>query len=200
VLLCSFPFSGFRFTLIFVLTRETALAKVNEWIENPALVHHCLCVETVMRAAHAVYGTPEDDVEQWALAGLLHDADWDKFPDQHPNVTVRWLRSIGEDTLAYAVSAHFTEWGVPYRSQLDRALVACDELTGFVVACARVRPDGIATLEPSSVMKKLKQPKFAAGVSRTEVQAGIDLLATDLEPHIQLIIDALRARADELAL
>ena len=183
-----------------MLSRETALAKLHEWIENPALVHHCLCVETVMRKAHGVYGSADDDVEQWALAGLLHDADWDKFPDDHPNVTVKWLREIGEDDLAHAVSAHFTEWGVPYNSQMDRALVACDELTGFVVACARVRPDGIATLEPRSVIKKLKQPKFAAGVSRTEVAAGIDLLGTELETHIDLIINALRERSQELAL
>lgn len=175
-----------------MLTRETALAKLHEWIENPALIQHCLAVEAVMRAACGVYGSSDDDVEKWGLAGLLHDADWEKFPDTHPEVTVTWLREVGEDELAHAVSAHFTEWGVPYRSQMDRALVACDELTGFVVACARVRPDGLATLEPSSVIKKLKQPKFAAGVSRSEVQAGIDLLNTDLESHIQLIIDTLR--------
>jgi len=182
-----------------MLTREIALAKVREWIENPALVDHCLCVEAVMRKAHAVYGSPEDDVEKWALAGLLHDADWEKYPDTHPDVTVAWLLEIGEEDLAYAVSAHFTEWGVPHRSQLDRALVACDELTGFVVACGRVRPDGIATLEPSSVIKKLKQPKFAAGVSRAEVTAGIELLGTNLEDHIGLIITALRERSQELS-
>lgn len=181
-----------------MLTREVALSKLHEWIENPALIDHCLCVEAVMRKAHGVYGSAEDNVEKWALAGLLHDADWEKFPDTHPDVTVAWLREIGEDDLAHAVSAHFTEWGVPYVSQMDRALVACDELTGFVVACARVRPDGLATLEPSSVIKKLKQPKFAAGVSRTEVEAGIKLLGTDLESHIDLIITALRERSAQL--
>ena len=183
-----------------MLTRDAALAKLHEWIENPALIHHCLCVETVMRKAYSVYGSPEDDIERWALAGLLHDADWEKYPNTHPAVTVAWLREIGAEDIAYAVSAHFTEWNVPYRSQLDKALVACDELTGFVVACARVRPDGIATLEPSSVMKKLKQPKFAAGVARTEVNAGVELLNVGLEPHIQLIIEALRENANELSL
>ena len=77
-----------------MLTREIALAKVREWIENPALVDHCLCVEAVMRKAHAVYGSPEDDVEKWALAGLLHDADWEKYPDTHPDVTVAWFQKL----------------------------------------------------------------------------------------------------------
>ena len=153
-----------------------------------------------MRKAHGVYGSPEDDVEKWALAGLLHDADWEKYPDRHPDVTVNWLREIGEEDLAYAVSAHYTVWGVPYRSQMDKALVACDELTGFIVACARVRPDGLATLTPQSVIKKLKQPKFAAGVSRSEVAAGTELLGVDQEEHIELLINALRERSLELGL
>jgi putative nucleotidyltransferase with HDIG domain len=183
-----------------MLTREAALDKLHELITNPALIHHCLCVEAVMRSACAVYGTPDDNVEVWALAGLLHDADWEMYPEDHPRITVEWLREIGETEIAYAVSAHFTQWGVPYLSQMDRALVACDELTGFVVACARVRPDGIATLEPKSVIKKLKQPKFAAGVSREEVAAGIRMLGCDLNKHLDLIITALRENADHLKL
>lgn len=183
-----------------MLTREAALNKLHELIKNPALIHHCRCVETVMRSACEVYGTPDDNIKMWALAGLLHDADWEMYPQDHPRIIVQWLREMGETEIAYAVSAHFTQWGVPYLSQMDKALVACDELTGFVVACTRVRPDGIATLEPKSVIKKLKQPKFAAGVSRDEVAAGIRLLGCDLEKHIQLIISALRDNADQLKL
>ena len=183
-----------------MVTRDEALAKLNDWIKNPALMHHCLCVEAVMRRAHATYASADDDVERWALAGLLHDADWEKYPESHPDMTVEWLRERGDEDLAYAVSAHFTEWGVPHVSQMDKALVACDELTGFVVACARVRPDGIATLEAESVLKKLRQPKFAAGVSRTEVDAGVALLNTDLKSHVQVVIDALRDSASDLQL
>jgi predicted hydrolase (HD superfamily) len=183
-----------------MLTRQAALDKLHELIKNSALIHHCLCVETVMRSACEAYGTPDDNIEMWALAGLLHDADWEKYPEDHPRITVEWLHEIGETEIAYAVSAHFTQWGVPHVTQMDKALVACDELTGFVVACARVRPDGIATLEPRSVIKKLKQPKFAAGVSREEVAAGIRLLGCDQEKHLQLIISALRNNAEQLGL
>ncbi len=105
-----------------------------------------------------------------------------------------------ENEIAHAVSAHYTKWNVPYESALDRALLACDELTGFVGACCLVRPEGISTLEPSSVMKRLKDKRFAGSVERAEVYAGAELLGVDLAEHIAFIIGALRPHAADLGL
>jgi predicted hydrolase (HD superfamily) len=113
---------------------------------------------------------------------------------------VAWLRERGEEAVAHAVSAHYTQWGVPYETALDKALLACDELTGFVGACCLVRPEGIHSLTPKSVKKKLKDRSFAAKVDRREIQAGVDLLEADLTEHIQFIIDTLAPRAGELGL
>jgi predicted hydrolase (HD superfamily) len=153
-----------------------------------------------MRAAAERYGEGEADAERWGIAGMLHDADYEKWPEEHPHKIVAWLRERGEDELAHAISAHYTKWNVPYDSTLDRALVACDELTGFIVACALIRPEGVTTLAPKSVKKKLKDKRFAASVERTEVHAGIELLGADLHEHIQFIIDALKPHAEELGI
>jgi len=182
------------------LTRAEAWAHLCEWTETDALRKHARAVEIVMRAAAHRYGAGAEDEELWAVAGLLHDADYEKWPEDHPNRTVAWLRERGEEALAHAVSAHYTKWGVPYNNQLERALVACDELAGFVGACCFVRPDGIHTLAPKSVKKKLKSRGFAAKVDRGEIHAGVQMLGADLTAHIQLVIDALRPHADELGL
>jgi predicted hydrolase (HD superfamily) len=153
-----------------------------------------------MRAAALRYGPGEEAVEQWGLAGLLHDADYEKWPEQHPQHIVAWLEERGEVDLAYAISAHYTQWGKEYRSQLDKALLACDELTGLIVACCYLRPDGIASLTPKSVKKKLKDKKFAAGVDRFEVTEGARLLGVEMGDHIQFLIDALKPHAEELGI
>ncbi|HED66383.1 MAG TPA: metal-dependent phosphohydrolase [Planctomycetes bacterium] len=153
-----------------------------------------------MRAAARRYGRGEEDERAFALAGLLHDADYDRWPEEHPNRIVAWLRERGEEEIAHAVSAHYTRWGVPHESTLDKALLACDELTGFVGACCLVRPDGIASLGPKSVKKKLKDKKFAAKVDREEVRIGAELLGVDLGEHIAFVIEALRPHAEELGL
>lgn len=182
------------------LTREAAWAHLCSWTETEALRKHARAVELVMRAAALRYGAGEADVEAWGIAGMLHDADYERWPDEHPARIVAWLREQGEGDLAHAVSAHYTRWNVPYRSQLDRALLACDELTGFVGACCLVRPDGIATLAPASVQKRLKDARFAAKVDRGEVRAGAELLGVDLDAHITFVIEALRPHAAELGL
>ena len=164
------------------LTRDQAIHLLHEWTETDSLRLHALAVETVMRAAAVRYGRGEADREAFALAGLLHDADYEKWPEEHPRKIVAWLRERGEEAIAHAISAHYTKWGVAYESALDKALLACDELTGFVVACCYVRPDGIASLEAKSVLKKLKDKGFAAKVERPEIQAGVELLGVDL-PH-----------------
>ncbi len=182
------------------LTRDQAWEKLCEWTKTDALRIHARSVEVVLRAAALEYGSGEADVERWGLAGLLHDADYEQFPDEHPNRIVAWLREQGEEEIAHAVSAHLTHWGVPYETQLDKALLACDEITGFIGACCFVRPDGIYTLTPKSVKKKLKDKSFAAKVDRGEVQAGVEQLGVDLGEHIQFVIDALKPHAQELGL
>lgn len=182
------------------LDRARAWEKLCEWTATESLRNHARAVELVMRSAARRYGAGAADEERWGLAGLLHDADYERWPEEHPRHVVEWLRALGEEEIAHAISAHYTRWGVPHRSALDRALLACDELTGFVVACGLVRPDGIASLEPGSVRKKLKQRSFAATVDRDEVSAGLELLGVDLEPHVELILSALRPHAAELGL
>ena len=153
-----------------------------------------------MRAAATRYGRGEVDVEPFGLAGMLHDADYERWPEEHPHRIVAWLRERGEAEVAHAISAHYTGWGVPHETVLDKALLACDELTGFVGACALVRPDGLATLEPRSVLKKLKDKGFAAKVERAEVTRGAELLGVDLGEHVAFVIAALRPHASEVGL
>ena len=153
-----------------------------------------------MRKAAHRYGTGAADERRWAIAGLLHDADYDRWPDEHPRLIVDWLREQGEPEIAQAVVAHFDPSEVPELSTLDKALLACDELTGFVMACCLVRPDGIRSLSPSSVKKKLKDKSFAAKVKREDVYSGVERLGVPLEEHIQLVIDALAPHADTLGI
>ena len=160
-----------------------------------------------MRAAAERYAEHQSEVapapsivEAWGIAGMLHDADYEKWPQEHPNRIVAWVREHGEEDIAHAISAHYTKWGVPHETALDRALLACDELTGFIGACCLVRPQGVHTLTPKSVKKKLKDKRFAASVEREEVYRGVELLGADLGEHIQFIIDALKPHADELGL
>lgn len=172
-----------------------ALDLLRSWTTNPSLVAHARGVELAMRAAARRHG---GDEELWAVAGLLHDADYDRWPDEHPRKIVAWLRERGEEALAHAVSAHNTNLGVPAESPMDRALLACDELVGFVVACALVRPDGLTALAPKSVRKKLKDKAFAAKVDREEIRRGAEQLGVDLDEHVAMIIEALRPHAAEL--
>ena len=183
-----------------MLSREEAWTHLCEWTKTDTLRRHARAVEIVMRAAAHRYGAGESDVEQWGIAGMLHDADYEAWPEEHPHRIVGWLSQRGEAALAHAISAHYTHWGVAYESPLDKALLACDELTGFVGACCLVRPEGIHTLTPKSVKKKLKDKRFAAKVERHEVRTGAELLQVDLGEHIQFIIDALKPHAEELGL
>jgi len=182
------------------LDRAGAWEHLCSWTETDSLRKHARAVEVVMRAAAHRYGRGAADEETWGIAGMLHDADYERWPEEHPARVVAWLRERGEDRIAHAISAHYTRWGVPYESPLDKALLACDELTGFVGACALVRPEGIATLTAKSVAKKLKDPGFAAKVERSEIVAGAELLGVDLAQHITFVIEALQPCAAELGL
>jgi predicted hydrolase (HD superfamily) len=182
------------------ITYEQASAKLHEWTSNPALILHARAVEAAMRKAAYRYGAGAGDEDRWAIAGLIHDADYDRWPAEHPRRIVDWLEEQGEPEIARAVSAHFTAWGVEPVSPMEQALLACDELAGFVMACCFVRPDGIHSLSPSSVKKKLKDRSFAAKVDRAEVLAGPARLGVTLDEQIQLLIDALRPHAEALGI
>lgn len=181
-----------------MITREEAERQLFEWTKSDALRKHARMVEITMRAASHRYGNGEANIEQWGIAGLLHDADYDQFPEEHPRKIVAWLRERGEDAIANAVACHYTKWKQPCETQMDKALLACDELTGFVGACCLVRPDGIDSLEVKSVKKKLKDKSFAAKVDRDEIAAGVEMLGVSLDDHIRMIINALKVHKKEL--
>jgi len=182
------------------LTHEQAVAQLHAWTETDSLRKHARAVEIAMRAAAGRYGGEDADAERWAIAGLVHDADYEKWPEEHPKRIVDWLRERGEEEIAYAVSVHQTKWGLEPKTSMDRALLACDELAGFVIACCLVRPDGIASLAPKSVKKKMKDKAFAAKVDRDIIRNGVELLGVDLGEHVQFMIDALRPHAEELGI
>lgn len=182
------------------ITRDEAWAQLCAWTHGDALRLHARAVEVVLRAAALRHGRGADDVEAWGIAGMLHDADYEQWPAEHPQRIVAWLAERGEREIAHAISAHYTQWGVPYETALDKALLACDELTGFVGACCHVREGGVLSLEPASVLKKLKDKGFAAKVEREEVRRGAELLGVELAEHIAFVIGALRPHAEELRL
>jgi predicted hydrolase (HD superfamily) len=177
--------------------RDAALAILHEMTATDSLRRHARTVEIVMRALARRHGADE---EQWGNAGLLHDADYERWPDEHPQRIVARLRELGEPDLAHAISAHYTRWNVPYDTPMSRALVASDELTGFTVACCLVRPDRLVGLEPKSVLKRFKEKAFAAKVERDEILRGCEVYGVGLEEHVATIIAALRPHAEELGL
>jgi predicted hydrolase (HD superfamily) len=181
------------------ITYEEAVAKLHEWTDSPALRCHARAVEAAMRLASQRYSTDGDET-QWAITGLLHDADYDRWPEEHPRLIVAWLREQGEPAIAQAVVAHFSPADVSELTALDIGLLACDELAGFVMACCMVRPDGVHSLSPSSVKKKLKDKSFAAKVSRDDVYQWAERLGVNLDDHIQLVIDALKPHAESLGI
>lgn len=179
--------------------RNDAVALLEEWVQNEGLRKHMYSVEAAVRHYARMRGADE---EIWGLAGLLHDLDWEKDPDQHPLTAVEHLRSLGyPEEVLQAILAHRSEFtGVEPKSDLEKFLVACDELSGLVFATCLVRPTGIDDLKPKSVTKKLKDKTFAAGVSRDEVARGIELIGLDRVEHIQNVIDGMRVVAAELGL
>jgi putative nucleotidyltransferase with HDIG domain len=186
------------------LSRQEAWDLLAEWVESPSLRKHCLAVEASMVAYARQNG---EDEERWAVAGLLHDADYERFPDLedaengHPRTILRVLRERDVDPeIVDAIAGHAPFLGVPRETPMAKTLYAVDELSGFVVACAYVRPEGIHGMTPKSVKKKLKTVAFAAAVNRDEVREGAEELGVDFDEHIRTVIAALEARADELEL
>jgi putative nucleotidyltransferase with HDIG domain len=182
------------------VTRERAWDTLTRYTKSEALLRHALAVEAAVRA----YARRRDgDEELWGATALLHDFDYEIHPtlDKHPQDGAAILREEGyPDELIESVLSHAEHLAMPRDTDLKKALFACDELAGFIHACGLVRPDGIDTLTPKSVKKKLKQPSFAAGVHRDEVYAGAELLGVDFDEHIQTVTAAMKPIAGELGL
>ncbi len=185
------------------VSRADAWTLLTEWVDSPSLRRHCQAVETAM-TAYAERGG--HDVKLWAVTGLLHDMDYERHPDMdkpdgHPRTALRVLEERGyPDEVIRGVASHADYMDVPRETPMEKTLYAVDELSGFLVACAAVRPEGIHGLSPKSVKKKLKQPSFAAAVNRDDVRRGAEELGVDFDEHIRVIVTALEARADELEL
>ena len=187
-------------------SRESALSLVHEFTASDSLRKHMLAVEAVMRAYAEKFG---EDPERWGLTGLVHDFDYERFPnaahsatDEHPAEGVRILRSKGypEDILE-AILGHATYSGVPRNTQMAKTLFAVDELTGLVTATALVRPSrSVMEVESSSVRKKMKDKAFARGVSREDVLTGASELGVELDEHIAFVIGAMQRVAGSLGL
>ncbi len=183
------------------MSRADDLALVREYTSNEALVRHMLAVEAAMRAYAEKF---DADVEKWGQVGLLHDFDYERWPTppDHPLKGAEILRSKGySEDVIYAIKSHadfLTD--CPRISRLDKTLYACDELSGFIVACARVRPERLTGMAPSSVRKKMKQASFAAAVSREDIQRGADDLGVELNDHIAFVIAALERIAPDIGL
>lgn len=183
------------------MTRDEALALVREYVKNDNLVKHMLSVEAAMRF---YAGKFDEDVEKWAITGLLHDFDWEIHPtlEGHPQAGEPILRQRGvPEDIIRAVMSHADHTGVPRQTRMEKALYACDEVTGLVTAVALVRPSrSLLDLEPSSVKKKWKDKAFAAGANRDEIQKAAAEFGIELWEHVGNIITAMRRIAPELGL
>ena len=173
---------------------DDARALMHEWTQSEALRVHMECVAACMAAYADEYAPQEKD--RWIIAGLLHDFDYEKHPtlEKHPQDGVAWLREntdLDDDLLA-TILAHAPHTGEPRDTIMKKSIFAVDELAGFIVACAKVRPNGVSDMQAKSVKKKLKDKAFAAAVSREDIQQGIEELGVDPSEHIQKCIDAIK--------
>ena len=181
-------------------TRDRAWETLTRYTKSESLLRHALAVEAAVRAYARKLG---GDEELWGATALLHDFDYEIHPtlDKHPQDGAAILREEGyPEELIESVLSHAEHLAMPRDTDLKKALFACDELAGFIAACAYVRPEGIRGMKPKSVKKKLKQPSFAAGVNRDEVREGAEELGVDFDQHVAFVIEAMSARADQLGL
>jgi putative nucleotidyltransferase with HDIG domain len=198
------PVARVKQSVLATPTRQEAWELVCEWVQSDSLRKHLLGVEAAMVA----YARRMDaDEQMWAVTGLVHDLDYERYPDLddtengHPRTALRLFEELGwPREVIDAVAGHATFLEVPRETDMAKALFAVDELSGFIAACALVRPTGIEGMKPKSVKKKLKQPSFAAGVNRDEVRQGADELGVDFDEHVAFVIAAMEERAEELGL
>jgi predicted hydrolase (HD superfamily) len=187
-----------------IMDRNAAWELLCEYTKGDSLRKHALAVEAAMRACAPRYGGPEADVDEWGIVGLLHDFDYEMFPsaDQHPfkGATIMCGRGY-PDRVIRAIMGHAAYTGVPRDTVMARALFATDELCGFLVACALVRPSrSLDDLEVSSVKKKLKDKAFARTVNRDDIRQGVEELGVELDEHIRFVIEALKPMQEEIGL
>ena len=182
------------------MNRNDALILLKEYTKNDALLKHMYAVEAAMTAYARKFG--EDELK-WGITGLLHDFDYEMYPNppDHPMKGSEVLKEKGyPEDMRKAILGHATYTGVPRDTQMAKALYACDELCGFIMACSVIRPNKIADLEVSSVKKKLKDKAFARNVSREDIAEGIADLGLQLDDHIKFVIDAMKQISPELGL
>ncbi|MEA2397849.1 MAG: hypothetical protein QOK25_1405 [Thermoleophilaceae bacterium] len=183
------------------VSRDQAWDLFCEWTESDSLRKHVLGVEAAMRAYAREYG---EDEELWAVTGIVHDLDYERYPDLgtgHPRMAIEELRRLEyPEEVVDAVAGHASFMGVPRETKMAKALYAVDELSGFIGACALVRPTGINGMTPKSVKKKLKTASFAAAVNREEVREGAEELGVDFDEHVARVIAAMEENAAELGL
>ena len=183
------------------MDRDAVYALMCEYTQSESLRRHMLAVEAAMRAYAKKY---DDDIEKWGIVGLLHDFDYERWPDppDHPLKGAAILSEKGyPQDVIYAINSHADYLpDCPRVSRMDKALYACDELAGFITAVALMRPEGIGGMQVKSVKKKMKQKSFAANVSREDIVRGAQDLGVDLDEHIQFVIDAMAGIAAELGL
>lgn len=181
------------------VSREEAWDLLCEWTKSQSLRRHALAVEAGMRTYAARL---DGDPELWGVTGLLHDLDYERYPnlgDGHPRFALKELSNRGyPEELVRAVASHADFMGVPRETAMEKTLYAVDELSGFVLACAYVRPDGLQGMTPKSVKKKMKQPSFAAAVNRDDLRRGADELGVDFDQHLETVIGALCEHREEL--
>lgn len=182
------------------MTYNDALALMHEYTKNEALRRHMYAVESAMRAYAKKFG---EDEEKWAIVGLLHDFDYEKYPEapDHPLKGSEILKEKGySEGIRRAILGHANYSNVPRDTKMAQALYACDELCGFITACAVIRPNKILDLEVPSVKKKLKDKGFARNVSREDITGGAEEFGVPLDEHIKFVIDAMRGNAEQLGL
>ncbi|MGA1861308.1 HDIG domain-containing protein [Deferribacter thermophilus] len=181
------------------ISREEAYKLLTEYTKSDSLIKHALAVETAMRAYAEKFG---EDVEKWGVVGLLHDFDYEKYPseNEHPYKGAEILKEKGyPEDIIEAILGHADYTGVERKTLMAKTLFAVDELSGFLLACAYVRPDKkIANVKVKSVKKKLKDKSFARGVNREDIYKGVEELGVDLDEHIAFLIEALSKNADIL--
>ena len=189
------------------IDRDKAFALLNEYTKSASLIKHALSVEAAMRWYADHFGVSPEENDLWGVTGLLHDFDYEKFPDcvapdGHPFAGEKILTELGyPESLRRAIMGHATYSGVPRDTQMAKTLFAVDELSGLVTASALVRPDkSINNLEASSVKKKMKDKRFASGCNREDIKLGAEELGIELEQHIGNVISALRGIAQQLEL